>query len=205
MVRKLSAILTASLVLGTAAHAITFNNFVYSSSPLSDGASESFAGNAISFFTPNAVVGDGATSGLRAGTLKIQYDADAGSSIFAVGIYANLGAPVIGSGTVRFTETVWAYNTFTNTVGAVLGTATHTFDAASGFFYSGSITLSTPSSAIRVEKKFELDAQDTIDFDLASVAIVNQNLVTSPVPEPATMAVLGLGLAAIARRRRPKA
>ncbi|MBS1705506.1 MAG: PEP-CTERM sorting domain-containing protein [Armatimonadetes bacterium] len=200
MVRTKVIALAALVAAVGAAHAVTFSNFVYTSSPLSDGASQSFGGNSISFFTPNAIVGDAST--LRSGNLSIQYDADAGVSVVSVGVLVSLGAPVLGSGTVNFTEKVWELDCNTGQTLGLLGSISHSFDVNSGTVFSGNISLSSQVKCIRVLKSFDLNAPDTNDLDIAAVAVVNQSIQTAPVPEPATLAVLGLGGLIVSRRRR---
>lgn len=63
------------------------------------------------------------------------------------------------------------------------------------------ITFTRASSHVKIKKTIFLDAQENPDtFDLAAIGLVEQNL--KCVPEPASMAALGLGCAAIAARRR---
>lgn len=199
-----SRILTlVSLVsVATVSQAITFSNIQITSAPLSTGSSFNTIGNSISFFTPNAIVGD-PVAPLRSGLLTIQYDADNfGVNIVASQVGVNLGAAVNGSGMVHFSETVYEIDGGGNVIGTPLGSVNHRFDENSGPSFNATINLSRGVTRLRAVKMFELSAVDTQALDLAGVAIVNQNL--QVVPEPATMAALGLGVLALIRRRRAR-
>lgn len=199
-----SRILTlVSLVsVATVSQAITFSNIQITSAPLSTGSSFNTIGNSISFFTPNAIVGD-PVAPLRSGLLTIQYDADNfGVNIVASQVGVNLGAAVNGSGMVHFSETVYEIDGGGNIIGTPLGSVNHMFDVNSGPSFNATINLSRGVTRLRAVKMFELSAVDTQALDLAGVAIVNQNL--QVVPEPATMAALGLGVLALIRRRRAR-
>src|SRR5215216_5417080 len=99
-IRRLAGLCGFAALVVSGAQAITFSNVQINSSPLSDGSSFTVIGNSISFFVPNALVGD-VQDPLRAGTLNIQYDVamDTGDAD-AVGVFVNLGALALGSGTV---------------------------------------------------------------------------------------------------------
>lgn len=202
----MNQILRRSLALSTlvgasvASHAIVFSNVTFDFPPLSNGASFSSNANAISFFTPNARVGD-PVDPLRAGVLVISYDADSfGLAMVASQVGVNLGAVAQGSGQVAFQETVYEIDGGGNIVGAPIGFVSHVFDANNGPTFNATIGLSRAVTRLRAVKEFELTAPDTQAFDLAAVAIVNQNI--QVVPEPATLLGLGLGFAAFIRRRR---
>jgi hypothetical protein len=110
MVRSLrarAALALLSFGLAVSAQAITFTNVIIQSPPLSTGSSWSAIGNSISFFTPNAIVGD-VVDPLRSGTLNIQYDAtNFGNNVFAVGVTVNLAAVSLGSGMIQFGELIF--------------------------------------------------------------------------------------------------
>lgn len=181
------------------ANAVVFSNVIIQSPPLSTGSSFSTLGNSISFFTPNAIVGD-PVAPLRSGTLNIQYDADAGINMWADQVGINLGAAISGSGFIIFQEQVFELDINGNEVGGPIGVASHIFDANSALNWNTMIVLDRLVPKIRVKKAFTMSAVDTNALDLAGVAIVNQNL--QLVPEPGTMIAFGLGAAALLRRRR---
>ena len=187
-------------VAGTASQAaILFTNVNIQSPPLSTGSSYTTAGNSISFNTPNAIVGD--ASATRSGILNIQYDAcSTGAAAAIVTANVNLGTAVLGSQSqVVFLEQVFEIDSLGNEVGGAIGSISHTFTASTSFNWSGFMTLSRQVNCIRVKKALILAAPDTQGFDLAAVAINNQSI--ELVPEPASLAALGFGLAMVLRRK----
>lgn len=200
----MSIIKQRTLLLGllalsvSAAQAITFSAVIIKSPPLSNGSSFSTSGNAISFFTPNAEVGD-AVAPLRSATLNIQYDATNAVSMISNQVNVTLGAALSGSGEIDFLEIIMELDNAGNELG-MIGFITHKFTPSSSTVFTGSIPFSKPVKAFRAKKAFSMSAVDTAAFDKAAVAIVNQNIQT--VPEPATMFAVAAGLAAIARRRK---
>ncbi|MBS1705507.1 MAG: PEP-CTERM sorting domain-containing protein [Armatimonadetes bacterium] len=195
--KKLAA-LVAFVGSVAASQAIGFSNVTIASPPLSNGSSYTTIANSISFSLPNAIVGD--SLALRAGNVNIQYDYASPNAAYAVTAFVNLGTLCLGSGRVAFTEMVFELDGGGNEVGGPIGSLTHLFDASTSSVFSGQINLSKSVNNIRVKKAFTLLAPDTTAVDLAAVAIVNQSVKT--VPEPATIAALGAGLAFIARKRR---
>jgi hypothetical protein len=196
------ALLTTFTVLAVGAKAITFSNVIILSPPLSNGSSFTTSANSISFFTPNAQVGD-ATDPLRSGTLNIQYDATnfGGPEMTANSLTVTLASSVLGSlSSVVFTEILVELDGGGNEVGTPLGSSTHTWFAGDDPTFSDTIVFSRPVFAFRAKKSFALDAPTTQGIDLAAVTINNQSI--QVVPEPATMAALGLGAMALLRRKR---
>lgn len=185
------------------AQAITFSNVQIQSPPLSTGSSFTTIANSISFFTPNAIVGD-AVDPLRSGTMQIQFDATnfGGPSMVADEISVNLAGVTLGSGTIFFVETIFEIDSNGNEIGSPLGSVTHQFDSNSQPIWNTIIFFNRNVEAIRVKKSFVLSAAATDETDLAAVAIVNQAI--HVVPEPASMGALGLGIAALVARRRRK-
>lgn len=198
--KRMATLATLVAVAGVA-NAVTFSNVSISAAPLSNFSSYWSSGNAISFFTPMAVVSD-ATAPMRTGNLTIQYDADSSSMMVANVVGVALGTALQGSGTVAFTESIYNLDCNTNTVTGLIGFDSYTFVAGGPTVYSNTISLTQSTQCIRVVKTFALSALDTPVNDLAALAVVNQNIQTSPVPEPATFAALGLGVVAVMRRRR---
>lgn len=195
------ALLSVLACVAGVAQAVTFSNISISSSPLSDFSNWSASGNAISFFTPNAVVGD-ATDPLRSGSLTIQYEADSSALMVANVVGVSLGTALVGTGTVNFGETIYESDGMGGVIGGPIGSDSFLFIAGGTMTYSNVINLSRAVRRIKVVKTFALNAPDSMDYDLAAVAIVNQNIQTAPVPEPATIAAMGLGVAFLIRRRR---
>lgn len=194
---KLVSLAFLSAVAGSAS-AITFSAVDIQAPPLSLGSSFSTLGNSISFFLPNAIVGD-AVDPLRFGNLTIQYDALTPAPAVASEVGINLGVALSGSGTVFFNEQIFELDSLGNEIG-MIGQVSHTFLPGQATSWSGTIDFSRTVERFRARKYFELGAANTADFDLAAIGIVNQNI--QVVPEPATMAAVGLGVAALLRRRK---
>ena len=208
MVRKKSfirfALFSSFTVLAVGAKAITFSNVIIQSPPLSTGSSFTTLANSISFFTPNAQVGD-ATDPLRSGTLQIQYDASnfGGPFMTANSLSVTLASSVLGTlSSVTFTEILVELDGAGNEVGTPLGSSTHTWFAGDPPTFSDTIVFNRPVMAFRAKKSFALDAPATQGIDLAAVTINNQSI--QVVPEPATMAALGFGAVALFARKRRK-
>ena len=193
--------IAAFAVAGSASQAAIIFGFVnIQSPPLSTGSSFTTAGNSISFNTPNAVVGD--ASPTRSGILNIQYDAcSTGAAAAIVTANVNLGTAVLGpQSQVVFLEQVFEIDALGgNEIGGAIGSISHNFTSSSSFNWSGFMTLSRQVNCIRVKKSLILAAPDTQAFDLAAVAINNQSI--QLVPEPASLAALGFGLAMVLRRK----
>ena len=195
------AIVALTLVAAAAANAVTFSNITVQSPPLSNGASWSLLGNAIKVFVPNAIVGD-PTHPMRSGTLNIQYDADCGAGQNATTVGANTAVVTLGPGMVVMNELVFNLDSAGNEIGGAIGSYTHTFSSTTSSNDSATISLTGGGRYLRVKKSFTLIAPDTNELDLAAIAIINQNV--QCVPEPASMAALGLGAVALIRRRRAR-
>lgn len=204
MIRSLRTVVTAGLVLATAsmANAITFVVESIQSSPLANGATWNVpvpGGNSINFFTPNAIVGD-PVAPLRSGTVNINYRVVSEAPAFANTVFVNLGVALSGSGTIFFQEQIFELDANNNEVGGPIGTINHVFTAGGPGSWSGQINFSRQVERFRAKKTFTLTATDTQALDVAALQIINQSV--QVVPEPATMAVLGLGAAALLRRRK---
>lgn len=194
---KLISLALLSAVAGSAT-AITFSAVDIQAPPLSVDSSFSTNGNSISFFLPNAIVGD-PVDPLRFGNLTIVYDALSPAPAIASEVGINLGVALSGSGTVFFNERIYELDTLGNEIG-MIGEVSHTFLPGQATSWNGTINFSRNVERFRARKYFELAAPNTADFDLAAIGIVNQNI--QVVPEPATMAAVGLGVAALLRRRK---
>lgn len=195
------AVAALTLVAAAATQAITFTNITVTSPPLSNGSSWTVLANSIKVFVPNAIVGD-PTHPLRAGTLNIQYDVDCGRGQTATAVGANTAVVTLGSGAIIMNELVFNLDSGGNEIGGAIGSYTHLFNSSTANNDSASILLDGGGRYIRVKKSFTLVAPDTQDLDLAAIAIINQNV--QCVPEPASMAALGLGAVALIRRRRAR-
>lgn len=200
---KKSIVFLSLIVAAASSQAVVFTNVIIQSPPLSSGSSFNPIGNSISFFLPNAVVGDG--QALRQGNVNIQYDAAAGGpAMIANNVNVNLSGVALGSGTIVFSEMIIELDANGNELPGNIGSITHTFNSSTSPIFSGVINFSRPVLNFRAKKAFTLVAPDYNTApgvnDLAAIGAVNQSI--QVVPEPATMTALGLGLAVLARRRR---
>lgn len=200
MISLRRALSLGAIVLATSsAHAITFFDISYTASPLTAGADEEIIGNSISFFTPFAIVGDSGTGGARYGEFDISYSVDAGVGIGAIIMGVTLHEVILGSAKIDFKEVVYELLP-DDTIGDVVGSASESFLADFVGSWSQTLVLTRSVNRARVVKSFVLDAPATPELDFASLALVNQNI--QLVPEPATMAALGIGALGLLRRRR---
>lgn len=182
-------VIAGSLVAASAQAGIFTNVSVTGS--LSSGATWLTTATDIDFTLPNAMVGD--LSPGTSGSFTIKYDfADANpidiNTLFVLGALS-------GNGSIAISETVVDINT-NNVIGSFNGTLTN----ASQLPFVTPVNLAPASNNIRVTKTFTLNAPNGNNLDLASVTLVEQRL--NVVPEPATLTAVGLGIAALLRRRK---
>ncbi len=182
---------SAVFALSTGSFAIVFSNVTIGGS-LSSGASYFTGTNDIDFFFPNAIVGD-PVDPLRQGNIIITYEAQSDSNLdfVDVNIVSLLGA-LSGSGKIYFNEVI------EDLVTPGIIAAYDAWILPGDLPFHDTILFTRPSSHIKVKKSLSLFAEDTIEFDVAQVNLVEQNF----VPEPATLLAIGAGLAALAARRR---
>lgn len=200
--KRMRTIAAGTLLFGVAAAshaAITFSNVnIAGSAPLISGATFATGTSDIDFTLPNAVVGDFQV--LRQGTITITYEAQSDLAIVMDQMVLSVLGGILGSGQVHFSEVIEDLVT----PGVIGVLAPQVITANSQLPWTGNIVFSRPSTHIKVKKEFFLIAQpDTQALDIARISFIEQNLVT--VPEPGTMAAVGLGFSAlVARRRRRK-
>ncbi len=182
------------------ANAMTFDNISVSPPPLSSGWAFAAGGNSISFFTPNAMVGD-PVDPLRSGTLQIQYDAHVGSdpAIFAAGVTVTPIGALLGSGTISFSEDVYEIDGVGNQLN-LIGHVDQVFNSGFGGSWSQDIALDHAVKDLRAYKTFDFSAINTNALDVAALGIVNQNL--KAVPEPSALLALAIPFVGLLKRRK---
>lgn len=211
-----SALISVAFAAAVAAHAtVTFSNITFSGSntlpsgTLTSGASVTTLGNALTFSTPNARVGIGAATGITDGLVLLQYDAkvNGGGAVGSVAwsVDTLIQGFLLGSGTLSFTEDVIELDSLGNEINpsTPIGHLSTTWTSSTpGGIWGGTINLSKQVAQIRVKKSFYLDASidSPAPLDRSVLGQVNQSI--NVVPEPGTWAALGLGAAALLRRRR---
>lgn len=197
--QRLAGLFGFAVASAVSAQAVVFSNVTIASPPLSTGSSFLAIGNSISFFTPNAIVGD-PVDPVRSGTLNIQYDADNEIAMISNEVVITFGQVTEGSGFIAFIETIFEIDALGNELGGPIGSISATFEAGDPPVWSDTIVFSRQVQRFRAKKSFTMSAVDTEVFDIAALAQLNQNI--GIVPEPATMAGLALGGLALIRRRR---
>lgn len=180
----------------TKAHAIIVFSDVVIGGSLSAGASASAGPYDIDFYLPHALVGD-PVDPLRSGDISITYNAHGTTNNdFMDRMTLSVLGALSGSGKIFANEVIEDIAT-----GDILATHNDLLDDNNDLPHTDYINFRRSSRDIRVKKSFILTAVDTREFDLAAISLVEQHLRVG-VPEPASMAVLGLGLVAVLRRRR---
>ncbi len=192
---------TVVLAMSAVSSAITFSNISVTDNVgnvLVNGFSVNPGTNDIDFLFPNAFVGDLPAS-LRSGTITITFEANSGPSLAMNSVNLSVLGATAGSGIVGVSEQV---DDLVNP--GVIGSYS-TNSNSTPLPISQFITFTRNSTHVKVTKTIRLDAEDTGVLDLAQVSLVQQKFNTTPVPEPASLAALGVGAFALIRRRRKKA
>lgn len=193
--RSLFVVVAAAAASG--AHAITFFNVNISGSLAGGSSFNVFPDNIDFLWSPPATVGD-PVHPVRFGNIIITYEATDATPMNQM-VLSLLGG-LSGSGTIIVNEVIEDMNPGGGTLAS--GGATLTAGNWLPPSYTATFNFSQPSTHIKVKKTFTLIAEDTQALDLASISLVQQKI--NQVPEPGTMAALGLGAVALLSRRRRK-
>lgn len=155
-------------------------------------------------FVPGAVpviVGDNTPH--VAAQVTIIYEVDSTNAFPVNEIGLVITGAVVEWGRILWTEVI------EDMLGNVVGSASGQFlgseypgGSDGAFNFSTSVLMSQSLTRYKVKKNFylDIDGEPLPSTSLASLGIIEQNA----VPEPATLAILGLGVAALAARRRMK-
>ena len=208
---KKIALVVASMGVVAASHAVTWNILTFPAAPQGINASAyttlgmsvvpltvgvpAVGSNSVTLLTPNG----GILGNNQSGSIFWEYEASNFAGTPTKVTYSIAGS-ILGDGQVFWQEQVFGIDGIGNEffLAVASGVINSSNVTNNGFGLNGAINLPQHNYAkLRVKKNFELLTGSTPGINYASVGRINQAI----VPEPATMTALGLGLAAVLRRR----
>jgi hypothetical protein len=149
---------------------------------------------------PAFKVGD--STGFSSGVGTIIYTVTSAVPIF--GIDMVIQGNVQQWGQIHWTETAESGNTNLGSISGMWRGSSYAGGVDGAFTQTAHLDFSMGVTQFKVKKTFDIDiAGQTLPSDsIATVSLIEQNL--TPVPEPASIVAMGLGAAALLRRRRRK-
>lgn len=147
---------------------------------------------------PAFKVGD--STGFSSGTATIIYNVV--STVPIIGIDLTLQGDVAQLGEINWAETAEQGTTNLGSISGLKQGSQYAGGNNGAFTQLAHLTFSHSVTSFTIKKTFDMDIANAGAFSssLADVSIIQQRL--DPVPEPASLAALGLGAMALIRRRR---